>query len=103
MRTPKIASDTNPRRMEFLKTRSEKMEGKTVKKVSCGMREHHTDLHQSEVLQLEFTDGSILYIETASNTQNVMHDVNSGRKSSIKASDFHADLWLTWVDPCSDE
>ena len=103
VRTPKIAADTNPRWAEHLKMRSAEMEGKTVKKVLCGMREPHVDLHQSEVLQLEFTDGSILYIETASNVQNVMHDVNSGRKASIKASDFHADLWLTWVDPHSDE
>ena len=103
MRTPKIAADTNPRSLDHLKKISEEMEGKTVKKVLCGIREHHTDLHQSEVLQLEFTDGSILYIETASNVQNVMHDVNSGRKPRIEASDFHADLWLTWVDPHSDE
>ena len=103
MSIPKIASDTNPDWLEHLKTRSAKMEGKTVKKVSCGMREDNIDLHQSQVLQLEFTDGSILYIETASNVQNVMHDVNSERQSSIKAPDFHADLWLTWVDPDSDE
>lgn len=102
MGIPKVAADTNPRWVEHLKTRSEKMEGKTVKKVLCGMREDHIDLHQSQVLQLEFTDGSILHIETASNVQNVMQNVNSGRKSSIKAPDFHADLWLTWDDPHSD-
>ena len=102
MRIPRIAADTNPRWVEFLKTRSEEMIGKTVKKISCGMREDHIDLHQSQVLQLEFTDGSILYIETASNVQNVMGDVNFGRKSSIEAPDFHADLWLTWGEPDSE-
>ena len=103
MRTPKIASDTNPGWVEHLKTRSEKMVGKTVKKVSCGMREHNDDLHQSHVLRIEFTDDSILHIETASNVQNIMHDVNSGRISSMKAPDFHADLWPTWEEPNSDK
>lgn len=100
---PKIATNTNPRELDFLKTRSEKMEGKTVKKVLCGRREHDIDLHQSEVLQIEFTDGSTLYIQTASNVQNIMSDVNSGRTSKIEAPDFHADLFLSWEDPRSDE
>lgn len=100
---PKIAADTDPRRLNFLKTRSEKMEGKTIKKVSCGMRQHDIDLHESEVLQIEFTDGSTLHIQTASNVQNIMSDVNSGRKSNIEAPDFHADLFLSWEDPHSDE
>ncbi|MXV74474.1 hypothetical protein F4Z99_09365 [Candidatus Poribacteria bacterium] len=103
MSIPKIAADTDPRWVRHLKTQSEKMEGKTVKKVSCGIREHNTKNHQSDVLKLEFTDGSILYIQTGSNAENISEDVNSGRKSKIQVPEFHVDLWLTWADPKSDE
>ena len=41
MKPPKIATDANPGWVEHLKKGSEKMVGKTVKKVSCGMREHN--------------------------------------------------------------
>ena len=93
---PKIAADTNPRFVEHLKNRSESMIGKTVRNVSCGMREHSDDLHESHVLVIEFTDDSKLYIQTASNANNIVHDVKSGRGAELKESDFHADLFLTW-------
>lgn len=96
--TPKIDPNTNPRHVEHLKNRSEEMVGKTVEKVSCGMREHDVGMHESMVLRIEFTDGSVLHIQTASNVQNIMDEVNSERKPSIKAPDFHADLFLSW-DP----
>ena len=98
MFTPKIDANANPRFTQHLKKQSEKMEGKTVKKVSCGMREHNIELHESMVLRIEFTDGSILHIQTASNVQNIMTAVNSGKGSSLEASDFHADLFPSW-DP----
>ena len=48
------------------------MKGKTVKTVKFGIGEHHKKLHQSDVLLLEFTDGSILSIQTGSNTQEIV-------------------------------
>ena len=98
MSTPKIDANANPRLTQGLKKQYEKMEGKTVKKVSCGMREHDSALHESMVLRIEFTDGSILHIQTASNVQNIMDVVNSGKGASLEASDFHADLFPSW-DP----
>ncbi len=98
MLKPKIATDADPRRLEFLRTTSERMVGKTIKRVSCAEREHDEDCHESDVLEIEFTDGSTLYIHTASNAQNIRDDVNSGRKRTIQASDFHADLHLAWED-----
>ena len=99
MRPPKFDMDAQPRRMEILRKRFEKMEGKTVKKVSCGKREHNDELHESDVLQIEFTDDSTLYIETASNVQNIMQKVNSENRQIVKAPDFHGDLHPTWDDP----
>ena len=99
---PKIAQDTDPRWVEHLRKQSEKMIGKTVKKVSCGMREHNNALHQSHVLVIEFTDSTILHIQTASNVQNIIQDVREG-KSNLKAPDFHADLIPAWEGPDSDE
>ena len=94
--TPKIDPNANPRLTEHLKNASEKMKGKTVKEVSCGMREQNVAMHESMVLRIEFTDGSMLHVQTASNVQNVMDKANSGEK--LKAPDFHADLFLSW-DP----
>ena len=93
---PKIAEDTDPRWVKLLRTRSEEMVGKTIKEVSCGMREHDDEANQSQVLVIEFTDDSILHIHTASNAGNIVQDVNSLGKSCIKESDFQADLFLVW-------
>lgn len=102
MRIPKYDPDAQPRRMEYLRKASERMVGKTVKKVSCGVREHNNQLHESDVLQIDFTDGSALYIETASNVQNIIQKVKSGERHSLKEPDFHADLHPTWDDSHSD-
>ena len=96
---PKIAKDTNPRFLEHLRNRSEEMIGKTIKEVSCGMREHEAGVHESQVLVIKFTDDTILYIQTASNAMNIVQDVRSGDTSKLTESDFHADLFLTWHDP----
>ena len=103
MSIPKIVADPDPNWVRCVKLESEKMEGKTVKKVSCGIREHSNNQHRSDVLKLEFTDGSILHIQTGSNVQTIRDDVNSGSISKVKAPDFHVDLWLTWEHLHSDE
>ena len=94
---PKIAKDTEPDLLRHLAEQAPKLEGKTVKKVVFGIREHSRKLHQSDVLQLEFTDGSILAIQTGSNATNVAIDVSRG-KSNIKPDDFHTDFVLTWKE-----
>ena len=100
---PKIAKDTDPSLLRYLEGQAPKLEGKTIKKVVVGIREHNEDSHESDVLQLEFTDGSTLFIQTGSNAQNVADDVNAGRMSNMKPDAFHADFVLTWVDAPSNE
>ncbi len=97
---PKIAQGTNPDILRHLAEHAPKMEGKTVKRVKFGIREHHRELHQSDVLLLEFTDGSILSIQTGSNARNVVQDVRSGAR--IEIDDFHTDFVLIWKDEDSE-
>lgn len=96
MRKPKFNEEIGDRRLDILRKWSGKMEGKTVKSISCGTREHYNGAHQSDVLQIDFTDGSTLYIQTATNTMNIIQKVENGEGSSLKPPDFHADLHLTW-------
>lgn len=96
MKAPKFDESRGDRRLGILRQWSEKMEGKTVKKVSCGQRERYKNAHESDVLRIEFTDGSTLYIETATNTGNIIQKVRDGEGGSLTPPDFHADLHLTW-------
>ena len=95
---PKIAQDTHPDLLRHLAQEAPKLIGKTVKNVTFGIREYHRELHQSDVLLLEFTDGSILSIQTGSNAKNVAYDVNRPERRRIKPDDFHADFVLIWED-----
>ena len=49
-------------------------------------------LHQSEVLIIHFTDGSILGIDTGSNIGNLCSE-----KPGLQPNEFHVDLNLQWV------
>ena len=68
-----------------------KMEGKTVEKVWFGMREDIAEVHQSEVLFLQFTDGEILAMETGSNARDLVDRIVRD------PNEFHVDFMLTWV------
>ena len=67
------------------------MVGKTIEKVWFGLREDDEQIHQSEALFIQFTDGELLAIDTGSNV------VNIADQAKIKPNDFHVDLNLTWV------
>lgn len=69
--------------------------GKTISKVETSMRKTEPDVHESNVLMIEFTDGSILWIQTASNARNIISDIEHSKKK-IKPPDFHADLFYWW-------
>ena len=84
------------KRLEISSAWAEEMKGKTVRKVTMGFRKLEDDAHQSDVLKIEFEDGSILHIQTASNASNVIQDFKSESKRNFKPIDFHADLILTW-------
>ena len=84
---PKI---TNPVFPEFLEG-AKKMEGKTIKRVEYGHREHQRGVHESEVLILEFTDGTKLGIETGSNAMEL-------RGRNLKEEDFKVDFMFGWSD-----
>ncbi|MDE0016807.1 MAG: hypothetical protein OXU51_11510 [Candidatus Poribacteria bacterium] len=84
------------KRLEIYSERAEKMKGKTVRKVTVGFRERDDDMHESHVLKIEFEDGSILHIQTASNARNVIQDFEHDKKRKFKPSDFHVDMFFTW-------
>lgn len=67
------------------------MVGKTVEKVWFGLREDDEQLHQSEALFIQFSNGELLAIDTGSNV------VNIADQAKIKPNEFHVDLNLTWV------
>ena len=85
---PKIVGDVES---HFSICQSKKMEGKTVEKVWFGMREEIKDVHQSEVLYMQFADGEILAIETGSNAFDFLH------RNGVNPKELSVDLMLTWV------
>ena len=91
---PKLDKNADPKRLQHLTNASSKMEGKTVKKVTGARRENQKDVHNSDVLQIEFTDGSIISIETASNAMNMSDKINSDQKTN--AEDFNVTYWIIW-------
>ncbi|MDE0010383.1 MAG: hypothetical protein OXU36_04525 [Candidatus Poribacteria bacterium] len=84
---PKIERPALPERIPIAK----KLEGKTIAEVKYGHREHTTDVHESEVLILEFTDGTKLGLTIGSNAREL-----KGRQ--IKPEDFLADFIFDWDD-----
>ena len=69
---PKIASPALPEFLELAK----KMEGKTIKKIEYGYEEHVKGAHETEVLILEFTDGTKVGISIGSNAMEFKGLVN---------------------------
>jgi hypothetical protein len=68
------------------------MEGKTVERVKCGVREKYENVHESQVLIIYFTDGSIIGIDTGSNIANLVDDDNN-----LRPEDLLIDLDIHWV------
>ena len=85
---PKIAGDV-PRRASIRKVM--RMVGKKVEKVWFGMCENIGNVHESEVLYIQFTDGEILAIDIASNVLNIVALKN------INPNDFCTDFSLKWL------
>lgn len=71
-----------------------KMAGKTIKSVEYGDRETIDGVHESDVLVLYFTDGSIMALDTGSNAYNIASD-----RAGLQPEDFHVSLNLAWVPP----
>jgi hypothetical protein len=72
------------------------MMGKTVDKVEYGFREDIPGVHESELLILHFTDGSIASIHTGSNARNI-----ADRHSGLEPDEFHVSFHLHWVPSLS--
>ena len=71
-----------------------KMTGKTIERAEYGDRETINGVHESEVLILHFTDGSIMALDTGSNAYNITCD-----QVGLVPEDFHVSFHLTWVPP----
>lgn len=69
-----------------------RMKGKTVERVECGVREKYENVHESQVLIIYFTDGSIIGIDTSSNIVNLVDDDNN-----LRPQDLLIDLDIHWV------
>ncbi len=68
------------------------MEGRTVNTVEFGFRHDIKGVHQSELLLIYFTDGSVMGIHTGSNAANL-------RDQASQPEDFHVDFRMEWVPP----
>lgn len=69
-----------------------RMKGKTIEKVEFGFRKEIEGVHESEVLIIYFTDGSIMSLQAGSNAGNLANDENE-----LRPEDFHLDFILHWV------
>ena len=71
-----------------------RMVGKTIRKVEIGERQRWENVHGSELITIEFDDGTLLSIDTGSNAGNLC------AAGSIRTPDqFHVDYLLFWVPP----
>ncbi len=89
---PKI--DQNPDRapMEnYSINQIQRAVGKTIERVEFGFEERIQEVHESEVIILHFTDGSVLGISTGSNSVNL-----SSEYQGLQPEDFHVDFMLHW-------
>ena len=86
---PVISGAPDP---NYSTNQASRMVGKTVKKVEVGSRQEIEGVHQSEVIIIHFTDGSLLAIDTGSNAENL--DCKKHRPE-----DFHVDFRVQWVPP----
>lgn len=86
---PKIVCASEP---NYSICQATQMKGKTIERVEFGSRNEIEGVHQSEVLTIYFTDGSILGIDTHSNVGNLAHEV-----TDFKGEDVHISFDLHWV------
>jgi hypothetical protein len=84
---PRIGSPSEP---NYSINALSRMVGKTVSKVEYGFREEIKGVHQSELVIIHFTDGSIMSIETGSNARNLSDRAH-------EPQDFHVDFRVHWV------
>ena len=76
-----------------------RMAGKTVKSVGLHEQETVKNCHQSEVLVLDFTDGTSVEILLCSNVVNVADALQHTHGKRILApQDLHASFGATWSD-----
>ncbi len=68
------------------------MVGRTISKVEFGFRHDIKGVHQSELLLIYFSDGSVMGIDTGSNAANL-------RDTPSQPEDFHVDFRMHWVPP----
>ena len=68
------------------------MAGKTVEKVDVGFRQDIQDVHESELIVVHFTDGSIMSIDTVTNAAHFSCDKHPPEQ-------FHVHFGVQWVPP----
>lgn len=81
-----------PPRPESKMSEAQRMVGKQIEKVEFGETEFNEDVHQSESINIYFTDGTAMTIRIGSNACNIASDHNR-----IKPSDIHTDLMIFWA------
>ncbi len=87
-----------PPRPQFKLEESQKAAGKTIRSVEFGEEKEHPELHQSEGIVINFTDGSSMAIRVGSNAMNLCSDFKG-----LKPSDVHTDLMIFWAPPIEEE
>ena len=67
-------------------------EGKTIENIEFGKQKSYPKCHESEGVNIHFSDGTSLFIRIGSNSQNIA-DIYEG----LKPNDFHTDLIFNWA------
>jgi hypothetical protein len=92
-RLPRIGRPPEPNR---LINKVARMQGKTVESVEYGFRHDIQGVHESEVIVIRFTDGSIMSLDTFTNANHILR-MTDGQKH--EASEVHVGLDVRWVPP----
>ena len=64
-------------------------------RVEYGYRHDIDGVHESELVIIHFTDGSIMSLDAATNTVNVLRDASV----NVRPDDFHVSVSVQWGPP----
>ena len=83
-----------PPESHYAINRMVRAEGKTIERIEVGFRKDSDYCHGSEAIIIHFTDGSIIGIDTGSNSANLASD-----RDDLAPDDFRVDFQVTVVPP----
>ncbi|MDI9873870.1 hypothetical protein [Flectobacillus rivi] len=82
-----------PPRPEFKLLEVQRMIGKTIQRIEFGEISSNENVHQSEALNIYFSDGTAMTVQIGSNAGIVASEYEG-----MKPSDFHTDIMIFWAE-----